>query len=248
MSSRILHTVISYAVLPAAIMCSQVQGETGALRNMVNRPNEIADQYRILEDSNVAYYDMYGEDAMYAGNATDDSIQYDNSTIKDSVVSKVQQYKTAAESKAWEFYESPPSEWTEGQWNFFFGIFGSIMLTCCFASMCCAYCCWYQDDDATVKTFHYRPRYYCRRNKRDDDIDDRYKRYHDESTVASESVYGPTSPMSISAVSDAETIPVSEVEISPRNEPQKPTSSKKKPRLSSMKYLKQTRSKKKSLL
>lgn len=62
------------------------------------------------------------------------------------IVNHVQQYKAAAESKAWEFYQSSPSEWTENQWDFVLGVFGGLLLlSCSFVSVCCAYFCVYRD-------------------------------------------------------------------------------------------------------
>jgi len=76
------------------------------------------------------------------------------------IANHVHQYKAAAESKAWEFYQSSPSEWTENQWDFVLGVFGGLLLlSCSFVSVCCAYFCVYRDrDDSSASKDRYKKR------------------------------------------------------------------------------------------
>ena len=70
------------------------------------------------------------------------------SNIQEVVSSQVQNYKAAAESKAYEFYQNSPSEWTDGQWEFVMMAFlGMLLLSCCFILTCCAYCCIYRSRE-----------------------------------------------------------------------------------------------------
>eukprot|EP00804_Cyclotella_cryptica_P023837 CCRYP_019477-RA/>CCRYP_019477-RA protein AED:0.26 eAED:0.26 QI:0/-1/0/1/-1/1/1/0/235 len=101
------------------------------------------------------------------------------SEIPSKVVNQVQQYKAAAESKAWEFYKSSPSEWTENQWNFVLGVFGGLLLlSCSFVSVCCAYVCVYlNQDDSLASKDRYKKRIFHRWLTR------RRSRHHDRNYV-----------------------------------------------------------------
>ena len=106
--------------------------------------------------------------------------------IQKVVSSQVQNYKAAAESKAYEFYQNSPSEWTDGQWEFVMMSFlGMLLLSCCFILTCCAYCCIYRgrddNDEPPAKDASYLKRMRHNRLKRhltryrkdreDDDVD-----------------------------------------------------------------------------
>ena len=144
-----------------------------------------------------------------AGNLTDTMHQ-----IQDIVVNQVEQYKSAAATKGYEFYATAPSEWTSAQWDFVTALLGGLILTCCFFSVCCAYCCIYRthDDETneaiTKAQYHkrmlnqrlnrHRARYNERRYKRespsdedDDTIDDTVYTLESQSTYG-QSTYAPS--------------------------------------------------------
>jgi hypothetical protein len=114
---------------------------------------------RILEDWNddIANYSYHFEIESNARSEADptnsSSISGGGRTvnvthIQEMIVNQAQKYKEAAESKAWEFYQSSPSEWTESQWDFVFILFGALLLlSCCCLSAFCTYCCIYRRDD-----------------------------------------------------------------------------------------------------
>mmetsp|Transcript_25793 Transcript_25793/g.53456 ORF Transcript_25793/g.53456 Transcript_25793/m.53456 type:complete len:299 (+) Transcript_25793:190-1086(+) len=166
-------------------------GEKGGLRRTQGR----AGNSRLLEDIETYSYVYNEKNYLYNGyNSTNNSRQ-DNYTTKSNIITKAQQYKDVAESKAWEFYETAPAEWTTSQWDLVFALFGSVLLSCCLASMCCAYLCWYndQDEELTRNTIFYG------KSQRTQSLDDDYMRYEDEFSITSESLHEFTvaSPMSI---------------------------------------------------
>ena len=137
------------------------------------------------------------------GNLTDTMHQ-----IQDIVVNQVEQYKSAAATKGYEFYATAPSEWTSAQWDFVTALLGGLILACCFCSVCCAYCCIYRsyDDETnqaiTKAQYHkrmlnqrlnrHRARYNEKRYERDDDddtIDDTVYTLESQSTYG-QSTYG----------------------------------------------------------
>ena len=78
----------------------------------------------------------------------DNDDRIDVAKIQGVVGEQVQNYWAAAESKASEFYQSSPSEWTESQWDFILIFFGSLLgISCCCLSALCAYCCFHRSDD-----------------------------------------------------------------------------------------------------
>jgi len=122
--------------------------------------------------------------------------------IQDIVTSQVQSYKVAAKSKGYEFYQTAPSEWTTDQWDFAMALFGGLILSCCFVSVCCAYCCigGSLDDDAdeAVTKAQYHGRMLNQKLDRyddDDTIDDSIYTADSQSTYE-ESCYDTDTPKS----------------------------------------------------
>mmetsp|Transcript_4121 Transcript_4121/g.10459 ORF Transcript_4121/g.10459 Transcript_4121/m.10459 type:complete len:223 (-) Transcript_4121:402-1070(-) len=97
-----------------------------------------ADEHDDAVDDTVA-----GDDDTNGANGT-------SSTI-DNIKSRVQSYASDAGSSAWEFYESPPSEWTTAQWDVVLGILLLSFIVCFTASACCAYCCCLNSRDEDWK-------------------------------------------------------------------------------------------------
>ena len=100
---------------------------------------------------------------------------------------QIQNYRAAAESKAAEFYQSSPSEWTESQWNFILIFFGSLLgLSCCCLSALCAYCCFHRSDDDilltedrnTKRMWHNRLKRYRSRYREERSDDDTFDSQH----------------------------------------------------------------------
>jgi hypothetical protein len=86
-----------------------------------------------------------GDDAVYDETTADDSSANGNVVAFSSrvqnwesvVVSKFNDWESAANSTAWEFYESPPSQWTQHQWDLVIDLLlgiGSMIILCC---ICC---------------------------------------------------------------------------------------------------------------
>ncbi|KAL7487860.1 hypothetical protein ACHAW6_014055 [Cyclotella cf. meneghiniana] len=143
--------------------------------------------------------DSYGDDNTATGSSSNSTNGvYD---FQGMVISQVQQYKAAAESKAWEFYQSAPSDWTANQWDLVLALLGGLLISCCFVSACCAYCCIYRDhdDSLSVSTAQYRKRMLQQRlNRYRSRYSDRRYNDHDDETVTieSQSTYDAQSPMS----------------------------------------------------
>ena len=109
--------------------------------------------------------------------------------------SYVQNKAEDAGTKAWEFYESPPSDWATDQWDLVFGLAVSVFALCCMGSACCAYHCLFNDDDDATKEWQpkrpkgeeesrptLRPRRFGfgRKNHRDKFGEDHYRQYQEE--------------------------------------------------------------------
>lgn len=126
--------------------------------------------------------------------------------ISDIVISQAQASLANAQSKGYEFYSTPPSEWTSAQWDYFTAIMGGLVLSCCLCSLCCAYCCIYRSyddngsDEALTKAAYHRRmlnqrlnRHRARYNKYDDDTVDDATMDESVYTVESGSTYGQSS-------------------------------------------------------
>jgi hypothetical protein len=161
------------------------------------------------------------------GNLTDTMHQ-----IQGIVINQVQQYKAAATTKGYEFYQTAPSEWTSSQWDFVSALFGGLILTCCFLSVCSAYCCIYRSyddsEEALTKAQYHRRMLNHRLNRhraryaeksydeRDDDtIDDTVYTVESQSTYG-QSTYEPETPTSL-----ASSIYISRRELKRREEEKK---------------------------
>lgn len=200
-------------ILPAIALSSQASGDVviGSLRGKTVGSSHPFHTSRRLDESDVIDEDndevIYDDEYDASGNNyTNNNYEQTNGTWAEveseevsnddedgertSFVSKVNQYKEATAEKAWEFYESPPSEWSSSQWDFVTALLGGLFVTCCLASMACAHCCIYRDDEDNK---HYGLQ---RRGNVSDRYVDHYKRYDDETTVAS-SYYDPISPRSM---------------------------------------------------
>lgn len=183
--------IISWLAIYLSSSFLLAHGERGGLRKTQGR----AGNSRLLEDIERNSYVYNEKNYLYNGyNSTNNSRQ-DNYTTKSNIITKAQQYKDVAESKAWEFYETAPAEWTTSQWDLVFALFGSILLSCCLASMCCAYLCWYNDQDEELA----RNTIFYGNSQRTQSLDDDYMRYEDEFSITGESLHEFTvaSPMSI---------------------------------------------------
>lgn len=82
-------------------------------------------------------------------------------TTTATIQAKVEQY----EAEAAQIFETAPAEWSVGQWDMFFALFGAILVTCCVISAFFAYCCIFREDD-DVYSRKVRRR---RRHKKKDD-------------------------------------------------------------------------------
>lgn len=89
------------------------------------------------------------DDAWYEVEAgyTDDLYDANQTSTMDAIRSKVSNYASNAGSTAWEFYDSPPSQWTTSQWDVVFGILFTGLMVCILSCAGCAYCCFRGNDD-----------------------------------------------------------------------------------------------------
>lgn len=89
------------------------------------------------DDDSVSIYDAHGDDDRVAKYVS--MIQNWETTA----ISKFHDFETTANTTAWEFYESPPSSWTQQQWDLvidlLIGLFVFVSLSLvCFVNCCCA--------------------------------------------------------------------------------------------------------------
>lgn len=121
-------------------------------RSLQDANDDIANHTYLFEVESYARGDAEPENNTYS-EAAEPTTNVNVTHIQDMIVNQAQKYKDAAESKAWEFYSSSPSEWTESQWNFvMLSILGMLLCSCCCLLTTCAYCCVYRgsnDDDET---------------------------------------------------------------------------------------------------
>lgn len=173
---------------------------------------------RILEDTwnddnaNYTYHFEVESSARSEAEPTSSSISSSSMNvthIQEMIVNRAQKYKEVVESKAWEFYQSSPSEWTESQWDFVLMLFGGLLLlSCCCLSAACAYCCIYRREDKDGPSSKHEDRYaklmwYNRlKRHRSRYRKERYK-HEDTDTIESQPTFD--SGGSISAVSSFET-------------------------------------------
>jgi hypothetical protein len=92
----------------------------------------------VAQDRNHIAADRYNEQYRLLASKDDDPTA--TSSKGEVLANKFQEYKGKAESKAWEFYASPPSEWTSSQWDMFFIVIGSLSVICCCTAGCFSYC------------------------------------------------------------------------------------------------------------
>ncbi|KAL7472776.1 hypothetical protein ACHAXS_013138 [Conticribra weissflogii] len=171
----------------------------GEIRGLRRTQGSVEDE-RLLEDTEANFYGYDDENDdeynLYNWNdSTNGSFHDNNATKFNIIIAKAEQYKNVAESTAWEFYETAPAEWTTSQWDLVFALFGSVLLSCCLASMCCAYFCWYNDHDDELS----RNTNFHSKSQRTPSLDNNYMRYEDEFSITSESLHDSTvaSPISI---------------------------------------------------
>ena len=209
--------------LLSALMSASAHGLRGAISITAERHlqynDDNLDQYNddILDDGyandvdvdDTVYTDdtpsrSYGSSSTTAATAT--NLTDTMHQISDIVISQVQTSLANAQSKGYEFYSIPPSEWTSAQWDVFMAIMGGLVLACCFCSLCCAYCCIYRSyddsgsDEALTKAAYHRRmlnqrlnRHRARYNKYDDDTADDATADDTVYTVESGSTYGQSS-------------------------------------------------------
>ena len=142
---------------------------------------------------------LTGDDYEGGGNKWTEIEADQGNEHRSTIINRVEQYKAAAEAKAWEFFDSAPSEWSSAQWDLIFTLIGLTLVTCCLAVACCVFCCFEHVVDDPMKQYRYKERFRRYRSHRDRYDDDHYKRYadyDDSTTVGSESHCDPTSPVS----------------------------------------------------
>ena len=147
--------------------------------------DEVENEVEEVEDEN-------DEDEGEAFETEDANSNYGVGSATTTIQAKVEQY----EAEAAQIFETAPAEWSVGQWDLFFALFGAILVTCCVISAFFAYCCIFREDDDV----------YSRRVRRRR----RYKEKDDE-TVATEY----TKDMSLLNPSESQTCAESRV-YSPR--------------------------------
>jgi hypothetical protein len=144
---------ITLSVLSLLLSFAQATGGLkGGSRELSSLTSRVLETAWLDDDGNYTYrFEVDSNTRSSSGYNTNSSSSINITHIQEMVTNQVQNYKAAAESKVWEFYQSSPSEWTESQWDFVLILFGGLLLlSCCCLSACCAYCCIYrgQDDDA----------------------------------------------------------------------------------------------------
>ncbi|KAL3822764.1 hypothetical protein ACHAXA_009638 [Cyclostephanos tholiformis] len=111
----------------------------GGLRRNLNGIVAFKKVERLLEgDEDGAADDEAAEDSANGG-AVAFASRVQN--WESAAISKFNDWQSTANSTAWEFYDSPPSQWTEHQWDLVFDLIlglGSIIILCC---ICCVNIC-----------------------------------------------------------------------------------------------------------
>ncbi len=122
----------------------------------------------LAQESNHNAADRYEEQYRLLAYKDDDPTA--TSSKGEVLANKFQEYKGKAESKAWEFYASPPSEWTSSQWDMFFIVTASLSVICCCTAGCFAYCfvvpVYDEEDGNLMKTSRRRRLRMLRRRRR----------------------------------------------------------------------------------
>ena len=148
-----------------------------------------------VDDDFVSNYYQYDDQVPWTDDEgyTDDNTNKRKSNYKNDIANAVYY-------SAWEFYEVPPSQWTDSQWNVALGLLFGSLCVCCVGSVACALHCMRSDpgdDDVTTlfdedkmhhplspKAHGWSPRRGGRggsRSKhRDQFTEDHYKRYQEQ--------------------------------------------------------------------
>jgi hypothetical protein len=218
--TQILSAGVPLAALLLTYSSTEADASAAGIRGSILLPDrplqELTSTHRRLEDANDdANDDGYGDEAVEQGgdeveneveevedeNDADEGEAFETEDVNSNygvgsatttIQAKVEQY----EAEAAQIFETAPAEWSVGQWDMFFALFGAILVTCCVISAFFAYCCIFRDDDDV----------YSRRVRRRR----RYKEKDDE-TVATEY----TKDMSLLNPSESQTCAESRV-YSPR--------------------------------
>ena len=180
--------ILSAGVPLAALLLAYSSTETDAagIRGSILLPDrplqELTSIHRRLEDANDdanddgyanddanddGYYEVEDEeveevedendvDEGEAFETEDADSNYGGSSTTATIQAKVEQY----EAEAAQIFETAPAEWSVGQWDLFFALFGAILVTCCVTSAFFAYCCIFrEDDDVYSRKLRRRRRY-----------------------------------------------------------------------------------------
>jgi hypothetical protein len=123
--------------------------------NVDEAVDEVENEVEEVEDENDA-------DEGEAFETEDANSNYGVGSATTTIQAKVEQ----SEAEAAQIFETAPAEWSVGQWDLFFALFGAILVTCCVISAFFAYCCIFREDD---DVYSRRVRRRRRHKKKDDE-------------------------------------------------------------------------------
>ncbi len=126
-----------------------VRGGGGLRRKSTNTMHASERSERLLEnDDDAASIDEDADDSASGGTTTGGYDGYVSmvQNWESAAISALHDLETSANSTAWEFYVSPPSDWTQHQWDLVIDLLISLISICFLCTMCCVHICSARDQ------------------------------------------------------------------------------------------------------
>ena len=102
----------------------------------------------LANDDDAAYRNKDADDSASGGTSTGGLDGYVSmvQNWESTTISALHDWETSANSTAWEFYVSPPSEWTQHQWDLVIDLLIGLFSICFLGMMCCVHICSARDS------------------------------------------------------------------------------------------------------
>ena len=165
MKCRFPNTITQWSLLLATAYSSQivyvasqeereagpavVRGGGGLRRKSTNTMQASERSERLLaNDDDAASIDEDADDSASGGSTTGGLDGYVSmvQNWESAAISALHDLETSANSTAWEFYMSPPSDWTEHQWDLVIDLLLGLFSICFLGTMCCVHICSARDQ------------------------------------------------------------------------------------------------------